>query len=42
MAPLSIDLDLYRKEIADLLFSGKKISDLVKYLKDTYCYGSTS
>ena len=36
MAPLSIDLNLYREEIIDLLFSGKTISDLVKYLKDTY------
>ena len=36
MAPSSIDLNLYREEITDLLFSGKTISDLVKYLKDTY------
>ena len=36
MAPSSIDLNLYREEIADLLYSGKTISDLVKYLKDTY------
>lgn len=36
MAPPSINLDPYREEIADLLFSGRTISTVLEYLEDTY------
>ena len=36
MAPPSVNLELYKDEITDLLFRGKTISDVVQHLKETY------
>ncbi len=36
MAPPSVNLELYKDEIIDLLFQGKTISDIVQHLRETY------
>ena len=36
MTSLSVNLKLYKDEIVDLLFREKTISDVIRYLKETY------